>query len=64
MVNTSKNRTEPRVATYECAQCGAIHNTPSGLPVGWSANASAVWCGSCTAAGIPARQMGKTRRAA
>jgi len=51
----------PQVASYECGSCGEIHHAPSGLPfglpIGWSAHAATAWCGSCTAAGIPARQL-------
>ena len=56
----------PAVASFECSTCGAIHHAPSGmafgLPVGWSAQSSTAWCGSCTAAGVPAREMAASRK--
>lgn len=50
------------VASFECSSCGVIHQSPGGLPVGWSSNARAAWCASCTAQGIPAREMRTARR--
>ena len=57
----------PQVAMFECSACGETHHNTGGLPVGWSATAGSAWCGSCTALGIPARDLRearKTRRAA
>ena len=63
--------TRHQVASYECAACGTIHHNAataplSGIPVGWSANEGNAWCASCTADGIPARDMrqSKARRRA
>lgn len=63
------SRAAMAAAIYECSACGTTHHNAatearSGLPVGWSANAGNAWCGSCTAAGIPLREMRKRRRAA
>jgi len=60
--NSSQTARRLHVASYECTGCGTIHHNAatspaSGLPVGWSANEGNAWCGSCTAAGIPQRQM-------
>lgn len=55
----------PQVASFECSACGTAHNAPAGstgLPMGWSAHAASAWCGACTAAGIPARELARQPR--
>lgn len=54
----------PKVASFECTACGAVHQTPGGLPVGWSSLNHSVWCPECTALGIPRRSIARKRRAA
>jgi len=60
-----KTKPTAHVACFECSSCGALHNAPAGttrLPVGWSAYSANAWCGSCTQAGIPAREIRNATR--
>lgn len=59
-----QNAAIPDQIVFECSACGALHNTvalpgSATIPVGWSQHprSGAVWCGSCTALGIPQREL-------
>ena len=49
-------------AAFECASCGAVHNAADAkVPAGWATTGGNAWCGDCTRAGIPARELKSAR---
>jgi hypothetical protein len=50
----------PDVASFECSNCGAMHNSRDAqVPVGWTQRPGALWCSDCTRQGIAARQFSR-----
>ncbi len=48
----------PTVASFECSNCGSIHQNRDALvPVGWTQRQGTIWCADCTRMGIAIRQI-------
>lgn len=64
MTTSHHKQLSPSPIAWECSSCGTVHQTISGVPVGWSAvpEAGMMWCNDCTTLGIPAREINANRK--